>query len=109
MQSAVERFSKYYEGFESRPIFETVNEMLNWSGLYNFTTRTLYEELIDARLSRLLIQELVTVRGLPFLVCTNLYKFISVAFSNHSFSFFLAVYGDLLLLGIGDCFSVFLI
>lgn len=62
MQSAVGRFSKYYESFESRPVFETVTEMLNWSGLYNLTTRTLFEELIDARLSRLLIQELVTVR-----------------------------------------------
>ncbi|XP_023545088.1 farnesylcysteine lyase [Cucurbita pepo subsp. pepo] len=61
VESAVEKFSKYYEGFESRPVFETVNDMLNWSGLYNLTTRTLYEELIDARLSRLLIQELVTV------------------------------------------------
>ncbi|CAK9319493.1 unnamed protein product [Citrullus colocynthis] len=61
VENAVERFSKYYEGFESRPVFETVNEMLNWSGLYKLTTRTLYEELIDARLSRLLIQELVTV------------------------------------------------
>lgn len=66
MQSAVEKFSKYYEGFESRPVFETVNDMLNWSGLYNLTTRTLYEELIDARLSRLLIQELVTVRTFDF-------------------------------------------
>lgn len=76
MQSAVESFSKYYEGFESRPVFETVNEMLNWSGLYKLTTRTLYEELIDARLSRLLIQELVTVRT-SFLVCTNPYKLLS--------------------------------
>ncbi|XP_022159245.1 farnesylcysteine lyase isoform X2 [Momordica charantia] len=61
VESAVGRFSKYYESFESRPVFETVTEMLNWSGLYNLTTRTLFEELIDARLSRLLIQELVTV------------------------------------------------
>lgn len=67
MQGAVEKFSKYYEGFEYRPVFETVNEMLNWSGLYKLTTRTLYEELIDARLSHLLIQELVTVRTFDFL------------------------------------------
>ena len=53
---------KYYERFESRPIFETVDEMLKWAGLYNLTTRTLQEELIDVGLSPLLIKELVTVR-----------------------------------------------
>lgn len=55
-------FLKYYESSESRPVFETVDEMLKWAGLYNLTTRTLQEELIDAGLSPLLLQELVTVR-----------------------------------------------
>ncbi|KAI8032341.1 Farnesylcysteine lyase [Camellia lanceoleosa] len=41
-------------------MFETVDEMLKWAGLYNLTTRTLQEELVDLRLSPLLIQELVT-------------------------------------------------
>jgi prenylcysteine oxidase/farnesylcysteine lyase len=57
----VDRFGKYYEETGSRPIFETVDEMLKWSGLFNLTTRTLQEELVDAGLSPLLINELVTV------------------------------------------------
>ncbi|KAG0480771.1 hypothetical protein HPP92_011629 [Vanilla planifolia] len=57
----VESFLLYYKGFESRPIFETVEEMLKWSGLYNGTRRTLKEELQDVGLSPLLISELVTV------------------------------------------------
>lgn len=57
----MDNFLKYYESFESRPVFETVDEMLTWAGLYNLTTRTLEEELLDAGLSPLLIQELVTV------------------------------------------------
>lgn len=57
----VERFLLYYKGFESRPVFETVEEMLKWSNLYGFTRRTLQEELTDAGLSPLLISELVTV------------------------------------------------
>lgn len=61
MQSAVGRFLKYYENFESRPVFETVDEMLKWAGLYNLTASTLAFELDDAGLSSLLIQELVTV------------------------------------------------
>jgi prenylcysteine oxidase/farnesylcysteine lyase len=58
----VDSFLKYYDSFETRPVFETVDEMLKWAGLYNLTTRNLQEELIDVGLSPLLIQELVTVR-----------------------------------------------
>ncbi|GAU19573.1 hypothetical protein TSUD_303860 [Trifolium subterraneum] len=61
LKDAVDRFSKYYEETGSRPIFETVDEMLKWSGLFNLTTRTLQDELVDAGLSPLLINELVTV------------------------------------------------
>ncbi|RDX61031.1 Farnesylcysteine lyase, partial [Mucuna pruriens] len=61
VESAVERFLKYYEEPGSRPIFETVDEMLQWAGLYNLTTRTLQDELVDAGLSTKLINELVTV------------------------------------------------
>ncbi|KAB1210513.1 Farnesylcysteine lyase [Morella rubra] len=61
VESTVDGFLKYYESTESRPVFETVDEMLKWAGLYNLTTRTLQEELIDAGLSPLLLQELVTV------------------------------------------------
>ena len=57
-------FLKYYESSDSRPVFSRVEDMLKWSGLYNLTRRTLEEELIDAGLSSLLIQELVTVRTL---------------------------------------------
>lgn len=60
-QGTLNSFLKYYEGFESRPVFEDVEKMLKWSGLYNLTTRTLEEELTDAGLSTKLIQELVTV------------------------------------------------
>lgn len=68
-------FLKYYESIESRPIFETVEDMLKWAGLYNLTTRTLQEELVDAGLSPLLIQELVTVRFLNNLCTSTLYMF----------------------------------
>ncbi|KAL8096413.1 hypothetical protein AgCh_037397 [Apium graveolens] len=61
VEVTVDSFLKYYQASESRPIFETVEEMLEWAGLYNLTTRTLHEELIDAGLSSLLIQELATV------------------------------------------------
>ncbi|KAI8032342.1 Farnesylcysteine lyase [Camellia lanceoleosa] len=61
VESAVDKFLNYYKSCESRPVFETVDEMLKWAGLYNLTTRTLQEELVDVRLSPLLIQELVTV------------------------------------------------
>lgn len=61
VESTLDGFMKYYGTLESRPVFETVDEMLQWAGLYNLTTRTLQEELVDAGLSPLLIQELVTV------------------------------------------------
>lgn len=61
VETTVSNFVKYYEPFESRPIFETADEMLKWAALYNLTTRSLREELIDAGLSPLLIEELVTV------------------------------------------------
>lgn len=62
------RFLKYYEDPSSRPIFETVDEMLQWAGLYNLTTRTLRDELVDAGLSTSLFNELVTVRILTILL-----------------------------------------
>ncbi|RAL45538.1 unnamed protein product [Cuscuta campestris] len=61
VEGSVNNFLKYYEGLESRPVFEDVEQMLKWSGLFNLTTRTLEEELTDAGLSTTLIQELVTV------------------------------------------------
>ncbi|KAL9459637.1 hypothetical protein AB3S75_002942 [Citrus x aurantiifolia] len=60
-ENAVDKFLKYYESFETRPVFESVDEMLKWAGLFNLTARSLEEELIDARLSPLLMQELVTI------------------------------------------------
>ncbi|CAK9183677.1 unnamed protein product, partial [Ilex paraguariensis] len=60
VEGTVDSFLKYYESFESRPVFESVEEMLKWAGLFNLTTRTLQEELVDAGLSYVLIQELVT-------------------------------------------------
>lgn len=63
----MDRFLKYYEEPSSRPIFETVDEMLKWSGLYNLTTRALRDELVDVGLSPLLINELVTVRFLTII------------------------------------------
>ncbi|GAV75620.1 Prenylcys_lyase domain-containing protein/NAD_binding_8 domain-containing protein [Cephalotus follicularis] len=61
VESAVGKFLKYYESVETRPVFESVDGMLKWAGLYNFTKRSLLEELTDAGLSYSLIQELVTV------------------------------------------------
>ncbi|KAG8383923.1 hypothetical protein BUALT_Bualt04G0064500 [Buddleja alternifolia] len=61
VEATVNKFLKYYEGFESRPMFESVDGMLKWAGLYNLTTRPLGEELVELGLSPLLIQELVTV------------------------------------------------
>lgn len=61
VKNTVDCFLKYYVSLESRPVFETVEEMLKWTGLYELTTRTLNEELIDAGLSPVLISELVTV------------------------------------------------
>lgn len=61
-QSTVRKFLKYYESFETRPVFDTVEDMLKWAGLYNLTTRTLEEELVGIGLSPVLIKELITVR-----------------------------------------------
>lgn len=61
VQSAIGNFLKYYESREFRPIFESVDEMLKWAGLYDLTTTNLGLELSDAGLSPLLLQELVTV------------------------------------------------
>uniref|UniRef100_A0A803QGV4 Prenylcysteine lyase domain-containing protein n=1 Tax=Cannabis sativa TaxID=3483 RepID=A0A803QGV4_CANSA len=61
VQETVGNFLKYYESHESRPIFESVEEMLKWAGLYNLTTTTLGFKLADIGLSPLLINELVTV------------------------------------------------
>ncbi|KAJ8769154.1 hypothetical protein K2173_000929 [Erythroxylum novogranatense] len=61
VEDMLSKFLKYYESFETRPIFETVDEMLKWAGLYNLTTRTLEEELFEVGLSPLLVKELVTV------------------------------------------------
>lgn len=61
VESTVDNFLKYYQSHETRPVFETVDEMLKWADLHNLTTRTLKDELIDAKLSSLMIEELVTV------------------------------------------------
>eukprot|EP00262_Sarcandra_glabra_P003759 TRINITY_DN1453_c0_g2_i1.p1 TRINITY_DN1453_c0_g2~~TRINITY_DN1453_c0_g2_i1.p1 ORF type:complete len:510 (+),score=44.29 TRINITY_DN1453_c0_g2_i1:42-1532(+) len=61
VNGAVDGFLKYYEGFENRPVFSTVEEMLDWAGLYRLTSRTLEEVLTVAGLSAKLVSELVTV------------------------------------------------
>ena len=67
MQETVGKFLRYYKSHESRPIFESVEEMLKWAGLYNLTATTLGSKLADVGLSPLLIQELVTVRDFLWL------------------------------------------
>jgi len=61
MQEMLQRFMLFYNGLESRPVFATVEEMLQWTGLYGLTRRTLEEELLDAGLNTQTIAELVTV------------------------------------------------
>jgi len=61
VQEMLQRFMLFYNGFESRPVFATVEEMLKWTGLYGLTRRTLEEELLDAGLNSRTIAELVTV------------------------------------------------
>ncbi|KAL8473376.1 hypothetical protein ACS0TY_030273 [Phlomoides rotata] len=61
VEVTVNKFLRYYEALESRPVFDSVEGMLKWAGLYNLTTRTLGEELVEVGLSPLLIQELATV------------------------------------------------
>jgi prenylcysteine oxidase/farnesylcysteine lyase len=63
VDETVNKFLKYYEGVETRPVFESVEEMLKWAGLFNLTGKSLKEELVDGvKLAPLLIKELVTVR-----------------------------------------------
>ncbi|XP_073058029.1 farnesylcysteine lyase-like [Primulina eburnea] len=61
VEAIINKFLRYYEDFESRPIFESVETMLKWAGLYDLTTRTLGKELVEVGLSPSLVQELVTV------------------------------------------------
>ncbi|XP_078434829.1 farnesylcysteine lyase [Wolffia australiana] len=65
MRSFVERtvgeFMNFYKELGDRPIFESPEEMLKWSGLHGLTKKSLREELALAGLSPLLISELVTV------------------------------------------------
>uniref|UniRef100_A0A1J3FVR1 Farnesylcysteine lyase n=1 Tax=Noccaea caerulescens TaxID=107243 RepID=A0A1J3FVR1_NOCCA len=61
IENTVGDFLKYYESLESRPIFDNVEAMLKWSGLYNLTKVTLQDKLSEAHLSPLLVNELVTV------------------------------------------------
>lgn len=51
----------YYKDVDSRPVFETVEEMLSWAGLYSMTKRSLQDELVDAGLNEQLMSELITV------------------------------------------------
>ncbi|CAA0819518.1 Farnesylcysteine lyase [Striga hermonthica] len=61
VEAMLNHFLRYYEDFEARPVFDTVEGMLRWAGLYNLPTRTLGEELVEVGLSSILIEELVTV------------------------------------------------
>ena len=70
-------FLKYYEGFNTRPVFNSAESMLKWSGLYNLTRRTLEDELVDAGLSPLLINELVTVSSIKH-VCARACVFFCI-------------------------------
>ncbi|GKC02752.1 hypothetical protein Tco_0994362 [Tanacetum coccineum] len=45
---------------ETRPIFSNVEDMLQWAGLYDLTTKTLEDELVGLKFSPMLIQELIT-------------------------------------------------
>lgn len=60
-QGMLEKFLGYYKGLDSRPVFATVEEMLQWSKLYELTQQTLQEALQKMGLSAQLISELVTV------------------------------------------------
>ncbi|XP_074573665.1 farnesylcysteine lyase [Curcuma longa] len=61
VKGMLQKFMLYYSDLESRPVFETVEDMLKWSGLYGLTRRTLQEELADAGISSRLTSELITV------------------------------------------------
>ncbi|KAG6398556.1 hypothetical protein SASPL_140022 [Salvia splendens] len=58
---SVNKFLRYYDGLESRSVFESVEAMLKWAGLFNLTTITLGEKLEEVGLSPILVEELVTV------------------------------------------------
>ncbi|CAN0897356.1 Farnesylcysteine lyase [Linum grandiflorum] len=61
VETTIDKFMKYYESTGERPIFESVDEMLKWAGLYDLTTKTLEDQLLHVGLSPLLIHELITV------------------------------------------------
>jgi prenylcysteine oxidase/farnesylcysteine lyase len=44
MQELLQKFLLYYNGFESWLVFDNIEEMLKWSGLYGLTQRALEEE-----------------------------------------------------------------
>lgn len=92
----LERFILFYNGFESRPVFETVEEMLKWTDLYGLTQRTLEEELVDAGLNSRTISELVTVSCLAFSVIFLVFYLITARFSLFSLLFFLMNSCDLI-------------
>ncbi len=58
-QGLLHNFLKLYE--EECPAFDSVEEMLKSVNLYNTTQYTVEELLLNAGLSRLLLDELVTV------------------------------------------------
>jgi len=76
MQEMLQRFMLFYNGLESRPVFATVEEMLQWTGLYGLTRRTLEEELLHAGLNTQTIAELVTV-------CFSSIPVLSFLLSSH--------------------------
>lgn len=55
----LDNFMQIYK--DDRPAFDTVEELLKSVDLYNRTQYTLEELLLEAGLSRLLIDELITV------------------------------------------------
>eukprot|EP00252_Welwitschia_mirabilis_P008824 TRINITY_DN21028_c0_g1_i1.p1 TRINITY_DN21028_c0_g1~~TRINITY_DN21028_c0_g1_i1.p1 ORF type:complete len:487 (+),score=50.16 TRINITY_DN21028_c0_g1_i1:243-1703(+) len=57
----LDKFLRFYDTLESRPVFQTVDEMLEWTELFNYTQHTLEEKLIEAGMSSRLISELITV------------------------------------------------
>ncbi|GLJ44512.1 hypothetical protein SUGI_0934390 [Cryptomeria japonica] len=59
VSSLLSKFLHYYD--DSRPIFNSVEEMLKWADLYEYTTQSLQAELVAAGLSSRLISELITV------------------------------------------------
>ncbi|XP_047960485.1 farnesylcysteine lyase [Salvia hispanica] len=61
IEVTLNKFLRYYDGLESRPVFESVEAMLKWAGLFNLTTITLGEKLEEVGLSPILVEELVTV------------------------------------------------